>query len=192
MSAAFRCYPDEKGSYLQADKSCPWARKCHDKCIRPAHYESTTSEKHYTTEKYTTPKYETTTKKEYTTPKYETTTHKEYTTPKYETTTHKEYTTPKYETTTSEKHMTSTEKYEDNKKCPSGQWRDGKGCCPRKLAYQWFYRDGRGCYPIELSCGVYYADANGCYPDENGKYLKAGDHCPEHRKCYKVCDGGYY
>jgi hypothetical protein len=38
---------------------------------------------------------------------------------------------------------------------------------------------------------VYYADGNGCYPDENGKYLKAGAYCPEHRQCCPECDGGY-
>jgi hypothetical protein len=59
------------------------------------------------------------------------------------------------------------------------------------LAHEWFYRDGRGCYPIELECGVFYADGNGCYPDENGKYLKAGAYCPEHRQCCPECDGGY-
>jgi hypothetical protein len=51
-------------------------------------------------------------------------------------------------------YTTSTEKCdeeEDNKQCPGGQWKDGEGCCPRKLSRgQWFYSDGRGSYPIEL------------------------------------------
>jgi hypothetical protein len=59
------------------------------------------------------------------------------------------------------------------------------------VGHEWRYRDGQGCYPIELDCGVFYADAQGCYPDEHGQYLKAGECCPDHRKCCPECDGGY-
>jgi hypothetical protein len=38
---------------------------------------------------------------------------------------------------------------------------------------------------------VFYADGKGYYPDENGQYAKAGEYCPEYRKCKPECDGGY-
>ena len=83
-------------------------------------------------------------------------------------------------------------------KCNSGQRPDSKGCCPREIQGKWYYRDRHGCYPIQTlvvghgSSGAgLYADDQGCYPDRStGRYLKPGEKCPEHRRCYPTCDGG--
>merc|ERR1712183_719111 len=106
--------------------------------------------KHYTTSTTTEdcPK-ETTTTKKYTTttedcPKETTSTkkcHHETTTKDY---CHEHSTTTKKYTTTTEERRTTTQKHQgDNRKCANGQWKDGKGCCPRKVgdSKYFYYRD---------------------------------------------------
>merc|ERR1712183_1031031 len=191
-------YPDEKGNYAKEGEHCDDERKCHQYCIRPEHdgyydddcHESTTTRKHRTTSTTEECSKETTsTRKHYTTstteecPKETTSTRKHTTTTKRHTTTEE---CPKETTSTKKHHRTTSEK-----PCDDDHDKDGKGCCPRKIGHQWYYRDGHGCYPVERDCGVFYADGKGYYPDENGQYAKAGEYCPEYRKCKPECDGGY-
>ncbi|ELR18689.1 uncharacterized protein ACA1_394560 [Acanthamoeba castellanii str. Neff] len=99
-------------------------------------------------------------------------------------------TTPDHEKppcTTTEAHRTTTAS-SGSGQCANGQWQDRNGCCPRKIAHTFFYPDGHGCYPIATEAGVKYADGQGVLPDRLGEYLKAGEPCPEDRKCKKECD----
>jgi hypothetical protein len=157
---------------------------------RTTTHERTTSPRHTTTEECRT-----TTEERTTTPR-RTTTEERTTTPR-RTTTEERTTTPRRTTTeecktTTEDCRTTSEKPCDDGKCANGQWKDGKGCCPRKIDHQFYYRDFQGCYPIKRDCGVLYADKNGCYPDEHGMYLANGDCCPKERQCKPECDGNYH
>jgi hypothetical protein len=89
--------------------------------------------------------------------------------------------------TTTEAHRTTTTS-SGSGPCANGQWRDRNGCCPRKITNTFFYPDGQNCYPIATEAGVKYADGQGVLPDRFGEYLKAGEPCPEDRKCKKECD----